>query len=132
MQDGYLGCLHELALTEGRVHSRTEQLDTGDQLRAASCSIFTSTNHLGEILNYYTFSELEFLSKVLLKVLGLTVIINDVENTWLYSPRYPIEMWSVFHAILLNEPRTNNVSRGGDAFNTAALLLHISLCTYSW
>ena len=50
MQDGYLGCLHKLALTEGRVHSRTEQLDTGDQLRAASCSILTSTNHLREII----------------------------------------------------------------------------------
>jgi len=59
------------------------------------------------------------------------VIINYLENTWLYSTQYPIEMWSVFHAILLNDPRTNNISEGGNnAFNTAAGASHLSMPLY--
>lgn len=41
------------------------------------------------------------------------------EDTWLYSRRDPIEMWSVYESTFANDPRTNNLSEGSNnAINT--------------
>ena len=54
-----------------------------------------------------------------------TTIINYLESTWLYSTQYPRDMWSMYQSVLDNDPRTNNVSEGGDnAINTAAGCSH--------
>ena len=38
------------------------------------------------------------------------VILFYVESTWLCNTSYPRDMWSVYHSIILKDPRTNNVS----------------------
>ena len=60
-----------------------------------------------------------------------TTIINYLESTWLYSNQYPRDMWSMYQSVLDNDPRTNNVSEGGNnAINTAAGCSHPTIIPF--
>ena len=60
-----------------------------------------------------------------------TTIINYLESTWLYSTQYPRDMWSMYQSVLDNDPRTNNVSEGGNnAINTAAGCSHPTIIPF--
>ena len=59
------------------------------------------------------------------------VILFYVESTWLYNTSYPRDMWSVYHSIILKDPRTNNVSEASNnAFNIAAAASHLAMPKY--
>ena len=56
---------------------------------------------------------------------------STVKSTWLYSTQYPRDMWSMYQSVLDNDPRTNNVSEGGNnAINTAAGCSHPTIIPF--
>ena len=60
-----------------------------------------------------------------------TTIINYLESTWLYSTQYPRDRWSMYQSVLDNDPRTSNVSEGGNnAINTAAGCSHPTIIPF--
>ena len=53
------------------------------------------------------------------------ILIDYLESTWLYSTCYPREMWNMYESVKNKDPRTNNVSEGGNnAINIAAGVSH--------
>ena len=63
-----------------------------------------------------------------------TTIINYLESMQPGSTRstqYPRDMWSMYQSVLDNDPRTNNVSEGGNnAINTAAGCSHPTIIPF--
>ena len=58
-------------------------------------------------------------------------IINYLEATWLYSAKYPRTMWNMYQSVKDVDPRTNNVSEGGNnSINTAADCSHPRICPF--
>ena len=52
-------------------------------------------------------------------------LITYLESTWLYSNTYTREMWNMYQSVLDGDPRTNNVSEGGNnSINIAAGCSH--------
>ena len=60
-----------------------------------------------------------------------TTIINYLEATWLYSAKYPRTTWNMYQSVKDVDPRTNNVSEGGNnSINTAAGCSHPRICPF--
>ena len=60
-----------------------------------------------------------------------TTIINYLEATSLYSAKYPRTMWNMYQSVKDVDPRTNNVSEGGNnSINTAAGCSHPRICLF--
>ena len=60
-----------------------------------------------------------------------TTIINYLDSTWLYSTQYLRDKWPMYQSVLDNDPRTNNVSEGGNnAINTAGGCSHPTIIPF--
>jgi len=54
-----------------------------------------------------------------------TTLINYLETTWLYSTVYRRELWNMYESVKNEDPRTNNISEGGNySLNTSAACSH--------
>ena len=58
-------------------------------------------------------------------------IIAYLDSTWLYSRTYPRELWNMYLSVLNEDPRSNNVSEGGNnGINHAASCSHPTICPF--
>ena len=63
--------------------------------------------------------------------LPLSLSINYLEATWLYSAKYLRTMWNMYRSVKDVDPRTNNVSEGSNnSINTAAGCSHPRICHF--